>query len=672
MHCPTNMSTIPLTQDTVSGLASPTSRPRPGSLILTPGSMDGQGVGVPELSVIRIFAGDHLETEATFKTVLLNASTTAGDLVRQAIQRFRLPAGDDAGDYFLTVKQVEGGASAALRADEPPLGVFESLVEAALEMPKVKRSSMASISSVASNLSMHPAISSLNMNDFTDDSAVKFYLNRRRSEGAESSEVGEEDMDDTLIADMSHGDASMDSTNGQGRGAYLTVSTNNGNVPPERFSSPSFRFPLQGVIYPEDLPEDMVFDPQTEAIVFKNTIRDRAQAGPSPGVPQNMRRKVFIFPKNVTVAEVIELGLERFGILEGVVDGGDEVEDKMTKRRSMARVRYGLSVNTGGSENKELSPSSKVIDAFPRPPAYRTADKRDSQSKRRSMDSAMLLGTVDDVAPDDPVFVLRRSVTYRNSTAKHRISGALDEIALQKLYRELSSSVGSDHKPGPSGASGPSKAEIIAAQHEAKRANQRAILSAQTNSVRGVDVLLPGNAIIRSTRQDMSDKMRYSYVDQDGESYDISDIVAEEWRNHGAGAGAGSKDDALEGVLVRNKEGMAKLERAIGKIQKGKEPVGRQQPRTSAGSSEYSFDAPTSSTIEDPSRAQSSTPISSASRMTTPIANDPKPSSRPGTTTPTAPRNRCNPSAASVLSDISRYATRTSTWTRRWTSACAP
>ena len=35
--------------------------------------------------------------------------------------------------------------------------------------------------------------------------------------------------------------------------------------------------------------------------------------------------------KNVTVAEVIELGLERFGILEGVVDGGDEVEDKFTK-----------------------------------------------------------------------------------------------------------------------------------------------------------------------------------------------------------------------------------------------------------------------------------------------------------------------------------------------------
>ena len=61
--------------------------------------MDGQGVGLPDLSVVRVFAGDNLQTEATFKTVLLNASTTASDLVRQAIQRFRLPAGESESDY---------------------------------------------------------------------------------------------------------------------------------------------------------------------------------------------------------------------------------------------------------------------------------------------------------------------------------------------------------------------------------------------------------------------------------------------------------------------------------------------------------------------------------------------------------------------------------------------
>lgn len=320
---------------------SPSSRPRPGSLVLSPASVDGQNVGVPELSVIRVFAGENVQTEATFKTVLLNTSTTSSDLVRQAMQRFRLPAGEDEKDYYLTVKQMEG-SSAVLLAAENPLGVFETLVEAAMELPKVKRSSVGSISSVASNLSMHPAIKKLSMNDFTDDSAVKFYLNRKGDDSVDGSHIGD-DGDETPIADMSRDSEAS-------RSQYLLAPGGSpGNVSADRFSSPSFRFPLRLVIYPDDLPDDMVFDPLTEAIVFKHTLRDRSQTsvGPSPGISQSLRRKVFMFPKNVTVAEVIEVGLERFGILEGVVDGGDEVEDKMTKRRSSVRVRYGLTVDIG-------------------------------------------------------------------------------------------------------------------------------------------------------------------------------------------------------------------------------------------------------------------------------------------------------------------------------------
>jgi hypothetical protein len=222
--------------------------------------------------------------------------------------------------------------------------VFEQLVEEALEMPKVKRSSMGSISSIASNLSAHPAIKKLAMNDFTDDSAVKFYLNRRGD--GDDSTVGD---DDTVAGDayMTDGDTSLSSIRNQ----YLSVSSSSSqtNVQ-ERFTSPSARFALQVVIHPEDLPDDMVFDPHTEAIVFKNTLKDRSQNSSlaSPGVSQSQRRKVFVFPKNITVAEVIELGLERFGILEGVVDGGDEVEDKLTKRRSASRVRYALMVQIDG------------------------------------------------------------------------------------------------------------------------------------------------------------------------------------------------------------------------------------------------------------------------------------------------------------------------------------
>ncbi|KAJ7703317.1 hypothetical protein B0H17DRAFT_1157378 [Mycena rosella] len=644
----------------------PSARQRPGSLILTPSS-SGDGVVVPDLSVIRVFAGQNLQTEATFKTVLLNASTTSADLVRQAVQRFRLED-TDAGEYYLTVKQVEG-SSAVLRDTERPLGVFEGLVESA---PRVKRSSVGSVSSVASNLSMHPAIKKLEMNDFTDDSAVKFYLNRRG--GADSRDGSINGGDDTLVAETAEGEADSGSGGGGG-GRFLTVATQGGmNVQPERFTSPSFRFPLQLVIYPDDLPDDMVFDPLTEAIVFKDTLRERGRpSGASPGISQTLRRKIFVFPKNVTVAEVIEISLERFGIEEGVVDGGDEVEDKLSKRRSAVRVRYGLAVDIGTGQERELSPSSRVIDAFPRPPSYRAAE-RHNPNKRRSVDSAQILGTLEDVNPEDPMFILRRATSYRSSTnARHRVSTGLDEIALQRLHRDSASSAGSDvvasEEPKPKVVA-LSLQEIIAAQREATRANQRAILSASTNSVRGMDVVFPDNAMIRSARYDTGDKMRYSYVQPDGESYDISDIVEEEWRD------SDDKNDVLQGVLGRNKDRIGeKLDRVLTKIQSG----GHQQqtpnaaPATSLRSnspdSQYSLD-------DGASRSRSVTPGSAALVSRTPIpARDMTPQGRsspsvgrPGTSTPTGAKpaptvfpglaGRRQASITSVMSDdVSGYAT---------------
>ncbi|RDB20253.1 hypothetical protein Hypma_012584 [Hypsizygus marmoreus] len=661
------------------GLGPPVSRPRPGSLILTQSVMDGQGPGVPELSVIRVFAGQNLQTEATFKTVLLNSSTTSAELIRQATQRFRLSLGEDElGEYFLTVKQVEGGSLAVLRPDEKPLMVFDQLVVEAMEMPKVKRSSVGSISSVASNLSMHPAIKKLPMNDFTDDSAVKFYLNRKGNNLAGDSVIGHgEEADETLIAD-----SSFDSDGHTLRPHYLTVSTNH-NVTPERFTSPSFRFPLQLVIYPDDLPDDMIFHPSTEAIVFKDTLRG-PDASMAPTVSPALRKKVFVFPKNITVAEVIEIGLERFGISEGVVDGGDEIEDKSTKRRSSTRVRYGLVINTGSHGERELAPSSRVIEAFPRPPTLRAAERPTSLNKRRSVDSTLVLGSLEDVSPDDPVFILRRAISYRNSTYRHRMSAPLDEIALQKLHRDSASSASSSDPANNSHDAGhhksqPSRQEIIARQREATRANQRAILSAQTNSVRGMDVLLPGNAMLRSSRYDVNDRMRYSYVEPDGETYDISDIVEEELRE----TNSANRNDLLEGVLGRKDAVGEKLNRVLSKIKSGKSKEkdlaslsSMDSSRRSGSVSEYSMDdapadrrlgtrsisPPGSEGLISKSPTEFSQTLSRSSSATG--TNDRQ--SRPGTTTPTGkpagagpgnPNSRRQPSIASVMSDLSGYAT---------------
>ncbi|KAI0693483.1 hypothetical protein BC835DRAFT_1415887 [Cytidiella melzeri] len=619
------------------------SRPRPGSLVLSPGGMDGQGIGLPDLSVIRVFAGNNLQTEATFKTVLLNSSTTASDLVRQAVQRFRL-SGEDISNYYLSIKQVEG-SSATLLAGEKPLVVFESLVEAAMELPKVKRSSVGSISSISSNLSMHPAIKKLPMNDFTDDSAVKFYLNRR---GGDPDEDFLDEAEETLMAESADEDGESPRSSNQ----YLTINTGIPAVS-ERFSSPSFRFALQLVIHPEDLPDDMVFDPLTEAIVFKNTLRDRhGGAISSPSISATERRKVFMFPKNASVAEVIERGLERFGIIDGVVDGGDEVEDKLAKRRSSTRVRYVLSVEAGGKE-RELSPTSKVIDAFVRPPTYRAAGHRGNDSKRRSVDSTQLLGSIEDIAPDDPSFILRRAVAYRPSS-RHRSSAPLDEIALQKMQRESlsGSSVTSDStiSANDEPKRQMSKQEIIAAQRAATRANQRAILSAQTNSARGLDVLLPGNAMIRSSRYEVDDRMRYSYVEPDGETYDISDIVEAEWRSEAGPHKERSdiaRDDLLHGVLSRGKDGLgAKLDRVLSKIKHEKESGRPTMSQTNSDATYYTMDSARSTSPSDYSTAEGGF---SSSRAATPNANVMNARS----TTPTSTAQR----AASPLSRLSSYRT---------------
>lgn len=274
------------------------------------------------------------------------------------------------------------------------------------------------------------------------------------------------------------------------------------------------------------------------------------------------------------------------------------------------------------------------------------------------------------------------------------MSAPLDEIALSHLHRESASgsSISSDTGAADEVKSKQlSRQELIAAQRAASRANQKSILSAQTNSVRGVDVLLPGNAMIRSSRYDSGDKMRYSYVEPDGETYDISDIVEEEWQEKDAV----TKNDLLQGVLVRSKDGLGdNFDRVLNKIKDGKasgrvptsqlksnSQLDRPRPTRSTSPSELSNDQDEMGYVDN-LNSRSSTPIAAATFARTPtptsatignIQRVPTPSSgsvtpvgqdsrnlRPRTNTPTtsskAPARR-NPSIASVMSDISGYGT---------------
>ena len=72
--------------------------------------------------------------------------------------------------------------------------------------------------------------------------------------------------------------------------------------------------------------------------------------------------------------------------------------------------------------------------------------------------------------------------------------------------------------------------EIIAAQRAASRATQKALISAHVTN-QGVDVVLPDRGTVRSSRLLVPDGeiIRYSFIDGDGETYDISEILEEEW-----------------------------------------------------------------------------------------------------------------------------------------------
>lgn len=354
---------------------------RPASIILSPNP-----AGPPLLNVLRVFAGDNVHSESSFKTVLLNETTSSTDLIKQAMQRFRLPGGmADIGQLYLTVRDVQG-EEMELTPDEKPLVAFQEAVQrwssdevAKVDelTPRVKRSSISSISSVVS-LSSHPAIQKLGMNDFSDDSAVKIYLNRRdHAEPPAGAGMGASGLNGQrallpqITEDAPGVHASDDEAQNRSGGTgtaksrynpHLTVSTGSASSP-ERFTSPSAKFTIQLIIRPADLPESSAFDPSSEAIIPKSVLRDRLAAGhPSVGgAPMDARRRVFMLPRNATVLEAIEQGLEKFGIIEGMADGGDDVEDKASKRRSMVRVRYSL-VAAVGREGRSRSRRDPYIE----------------------------------------------------------------------------------------------------------------------------------------------------------------------------------------------------------------------------------------------------------------------------------------------------------------------
>jgi hypothetical protein len=82
------------------------------------------------------------------------------------------------------------------------------------------------------------------------------------------------------------------------------------NVTPERFSLPLFSlFPLQLDIYPDDLPDDMIFHPPTEVIVFKDTLQD---ASTESIRSHGQRRRAKLVGQTPLTQRITLVGIMRF------------------------------------------------------------------------------------------------------------------------------------------------------------------------------------------------------------------------------------------------------------------------------------------------------------------------------------------------------------------------
>ena len=73
--------------------------------------------------------------------------------------------------------------------------------------------------------------------------------------------------------------------------------------------------------------------------------------------------------------------------------------------------------------------------------------------------------------------------------------------------------------------------EIIAEQRAATKARQTAILTTHPNAEQGIDVVVADRGVVRSSRNSLmgQDEVRYSYISEDGETFDISQYVHDEW-----------------------------------------------------------------------------------------------------------------------------------------------
>ncbi|RUS15419.1 hypothetical protein BC937DRAFT_92482 [Endogone sp. FLAS-F59071] len=345
-----------------------------------------------QLTVLRVFAGN-VNLGPTFKTVMVNPSTTAAELVKQAILRFHIQEieGGTGGEsnsgveYYVTVKGVDG-EEYTLAPQDHPLSIFETLT-AHLNTPMpsvtaIKRisqnyNSNSTVELTRVGVSGQTAPISPTAGHFGEDSVIKFFLHKKIKRVDERE--GKIYIKVSLFSD--------DVVNGFGAAANPRAS-----------------------------------------LSAKNLQKKKKQEASSERID-----KLIAVRPHTPIADVTALALDKFHLLNGVVDGDEDMERrrKAMGEKDQRLVSYTLKVAVGNGPERSLNQNEKIISAFqgPTPPIK---SNRNSGSDIASVTSGS--STASAPHADETYFVLRR-------TDKHKdLEYAKQQAAQQAMPKRQDSS----------------------------------------------------------------------------------------------------------------------------------------------------------------------------------------------------------------------------------------
>ncbi|KAF9582494.1 hypothetical protein BGW38_000140 [Lunasporangiospora selenospora] len=298
----------------------------------------------PEYIALRVYPGNVDFGASMYKTVVVTATTTAADVAHQAVVKFRLAPDGTAstGDFYLTVRGVDGDETVLLATDKP-MAIYQSLTaHLTTPLPANHRLSISSVSSMLSTNST-TSFSSNNGSPNSNFSGTSLQPTLKRT-GSGRSEPQQRSIRFMLNKKIRRSSSVLTSSS-VAAAIAASVNASGGSSAAQDDS-----FWVKVVCEAQDLPHSMLFLEGMGMAIDKTDPRAHDQSFAS-------KVEHWIPMKgNSNAGDVIFRAIERIGIRSGVVDGVPE-HVLATKRVSIPNglvIEYQLAFRIFGNSSKKL------------------------------------------------------------------------------------------------------------------------------------------------------------------------------------------------------------------------------------------------------------------------------------------------------------------------------